>query len=590
MTKHSRKRELTSVAEPDLPPQELENAASLNAWKAKLWTEEERVRRNVIVECGWGRLIFAHTFDSNEVLADVVKAESDNQRDIALYVGDPHIVIALAPQELFLDPSHTFRLYFERRERSTPQPTTYRVRPLESVKDAEAINLIYARRHMVEVDPSFIHSHKDSLSHVYLVAEDRQTNAIIGTVTGIDHTVAFNDPEQGSSLWALAVDPQTQHPGVGEALVLNLVEHFTGLGRRYIDLSVMHDNRQAIRLYEKLGFMRVPVFCIKNKNEINEPLFLGNAPEDLNPYAKIITREAQRRGVHVHVLDAEHSYFCLSFGGRNIVCRESLSELTSAIAMSRCDDKRVTHRLLTEAGLAMPAQVRVSDGKERYLAFLEQHRRVVVKPARGEQGAGVSVGISTLSDLKGAIERAGQGGGEVLIEEMVSGQDLRIIVIDYRVVAAAIRRPPEVVGDAEHSIRDLVERQSRRRQAATGGESSIPLDAETERCLAEAGHRLDDVLPLGKTLTVRKAANLHTGGTIHDVTDELHPHLVEVAKRAAEVLDIPVVGLDLMVPSVLKPEYWIIEANERPGLANHEPQPTAQRFLDLLFPQTVSTS
>jgi D-alanine-D-alanine ligase-like ATP-grasp enzyme len=49
-----------------------------------------------------------------------------------------------------------------------------------------------------------------------------------------------------------------------------------------------------------------------------------------------------------------------------------------------------------------------------------------------------------------------------------------------------------------------------------------------------------------------------------------------------------VVGLDLMVPSVRKPDYWIIEANERPGLANHEPQPTAARFLDLLFPQTVT--
>jgi D-alanine-D-alanine ligase-like ATP-grasp enzyme len=87
-------------------------------------------------------------------------------------------------------------------------------------------------------------------------------------------------------------------------------------------------------------------------------------------------------------------------------------------------------------------------------------------------------------------------------------------------------------------------------------------------------------------LEVRKTANLHTGGTIHDVTAQLHPALREVAQKASRLLDIPVVGLDLMVPAVDAPVYAVIEANERPGLANHEPQPTVERFVDLLFPQT----
>jgi D-alanine-D-alanine ligase-like ATP-grasp enzyme len=95
------------------------------------------------------------------------------------------------------------------------------------------------------------------------------------------------------------------------------------------------------------------------------------------------------------------------------------------------------------------------------------------------------------------------------------------------------------------------------------------------------------VLPAGRTLQVRKAANLHAGGTIHDITARLHPALREAAERAARALDIPVVGLDFLVPSVEGPEYVAIEANERPGLANHEPQPTAERFVDLLFPLTA---
>ena len=87
---------------------------------------------------------------------------------------------------------------------------------------------------------------------------------------------------------------------------------------------------------------------------------------------------------------------------------------------------------------------------------------------------------------------------------------------------------------------------------------------------------------------MRKTANLHTGGTIHDVTDKLHSKLREAAIDAAQAIDIPVTGLDFIVPAVDEPDYAIIEANERPGLANHEPQPTAERFIDLLFPQTTA--
>lgn len=95
------------------------------------------------------------------------------------------------------------------------------------------------------------------------------------------------------------------------------------------------------------------------------------------------------------------------------------------------------------------------------------------------------------------------------------------------------------------------------------------------------------MLPESECLKVRKTANLHTGGTIHDVTSSLHKTLRTAAIDAARAINIPVTGLDFIVPAVDGPEYAIIEANERPGLANHEPQPTAERFIDLLFHQTA---
>ena len=153
-------------------------------------------------------------------------------------------------------------------------------------------------------------------------------------------------------------------------------------------------------------------------------------------------------------------------------------------------------------------------------------------------------------------------------------------------VAAAIRKPASIVGDGVHSIHELIHKQSRRRKAATQGESEIPIDAETKRCIA--GFGLDQILPSGTELRVRKTANLHTGGTLHDVTSQLHPVLIDAAVRGALALKMPLVGFDFIVQQPNQLDYVIIEANERPGLANHEPQPTAKRFIDMLFPQTIT--
>ena len=147
-----------------------------------------------------------------------------------------------------------------------------------------------------------------------------------------------------------------------------------------------------------------------------------------------------------------------------------------------------------------------------------------------------------------------------------------------------------ITGDGRTTVKDLIEHLSRRRSAATGGESKVPMDKETERCVKQAGFTMEDVPAEGDRITVRKTANLHTGGTIHDVTGDIHPALVEAAVAAARAIEIPVTGIDLMIKSPALPDYVFIEANERPGLANHEPQPTAERFVDLLFPMSVPFS
>ena len=559
---------------------------SLKNWGEPLEGKKHNIKANdVVVDCGWGRLIFGHTFSDNTSIANVLKDEKDGKRDLAIYLRDPHVVLAKAPQQLFLDPSHTYRLRLKNSNYGNYSNSSFSIKEISDEKEIEQVNTIYIKRKMVSLNKDIVLDNTDALT--FLVATDNKTGDVIGTMMGVDHADAFRDPENGVSLWSLAVDSQTTHSGVGISIVKYFADYYKKKGRSFVDVSVLHDNEQAISLYEKLGFERVPVFCIKNKNAINESLFI--APEHnkgFNPYAKIIVDEARKRGIEVDSLDAGNGFFRLKYGGRVITCRESLTELTSSIAMTRCAEKDLTNKLLKNAGLNVPEQI-IADNKTEEQNFLEKHERIVVKPANGEQGAGITLPVTNPSDMEKAIKKAGGIYNKVILEQLVGGKDLRIIVIGFEVVAAAIRKPPQIIGNGESTIKELIKKLSRRRENATQGESTIPVDKQTKLCINSQGYAMNDILHKGETIFVRNTANLHTGGTIHDVTDFLHPELITAAKMAAHALDIPVVGLDFMVNEVNKPDYYIIEANERPGLANHEPQPTAERFIDLLFPNSI---
>jgi len=510
------------------------DAISTTSWQEPPEHLMADMARDVVLDLGWGRVLFGQTFLSAERLVEALAGEAEGRRDICLYARDPHVLVAQSPQRLFVDPSYTYRLWLHQapRPRTKPAKGVF-VRGMSTPDDAEAMNRIYVRCGMIPAPVEVLWTNHQGRQVTYLVAEDANTGDVIGTVTGVDHELAFGDPEKGTSLWCLAVDPASRVPGAGDALVRGLIDRFQTRDRAYLDLSVMHDNRPAIALYEKLGFERVPVFAVKRKNPINERLFAGPQDEldDLNPYARIIADEAVRRGIAVEVLDVPAGEMRLSHGGRSLVTRESLSELTTAVAMSRCDDKRHTRRILAAAGLHLPAgrDATFDDGDHSFLAEVGD---VVVKPARGEQGQGITVGVTDDDHLDRAIALARTFSTAVLLEERVPGEDLRVVVIDHEVVAAAVRRPATVVGTGRHSVRDLIEAQSRRRAAATHGESTIPVDDDTARTVEAAGWSLDDVLPEGTTLAVRRTANLHTGGTIHDVTADIHPDLATAAVKA----------------------------------------------------------
>lgn len=564
-------------------------AITSRSWKQPSQHQLRGMQTDVVLDLGWGRLVFGQTFGDLRGIVDALRAEEAGERDICIYPRDPHVLVGLAPDELFIDPSYTYRLDLYRYRPRSELIRGVFVRTVTSEVEMELINDIYALNGMVTGDTDVMWRNHRTRTFTYLVAEDRRTGKIVGTVTGVDHDLAFGDPEAGTSLWCLAVHAQDAPPGTGEALVRVLAERYVGRGRAYLDLSVMHDNAAAIALYRKLGFNRVAAVCVKRKNPINTSLYAARPPglDDLNVYSRIIADEALRRGIRVEVTDPLSGEMRLSIGGRTVLTLESLSEFTTAVALSRCDDKRVTRRIMERAGVRVAKGTVACEGDlVAARALLAEVGEAVVKPARGEQGRGITVGVTDEAGLERAVAAALQFCPDVLVEELVPGEDLRVIVIDRQVVAAAVRRPAEILADGRHTVTELIRSTSIRRERATEGESRIPLDDITAEVVAEAGWGMDDVPPNGTRIRVRRTANLHTGGTIEDVTSRLHPDIADASVRAATALGIPVTGLDFLVPDLDGPDYVFIEANERPGLANHEPQPVVERFVDLLFPET----
>src|SRR3712207_6386059 len=262
------------TAVPDTP------SFTSRSWQQPSAHQRQGMGTDVVLDMGWGRLVFGHTFPDLRGIVDALRAEESGRRDICIYPRDPHVLVGLAPDELFIDPSYTYRLDLHRYR---PRPEPIRgvfVRTVTALAEMDQINGIYARNGMVTGDPQRMWANHRTRTYTYLVAEDRRTGRVVGTVTGVDHVLAFDAPEGGTSLWCLAVHAQDAPPGTGEALVRVLAERYVGRGRSYLDLSVLHDNSGAIALYRKLGFQRTPAVCVKRKTAINSPL-LASRPEGL---------------------------------------------------------------------------------------------------------------------------------------------------------------------------------------------------------------------------------------------------------------------------------------------------------------------
>ena len=295
----------------------------------------------------------------------------------------------------------------------------------------------------------------------------------------------------------------------------------------------------------------------------------------LGPSTGSIVTAAIKRGIPFRRL-TDGSMVQFGWGSRQKRIQAAETSSTSAIAESIAQDKELTKMLLNAAGVPVPNGRVVTTVEDAWAAAQEIAAPVVLKPRDGNQGKGVAVNISTQAQVTAAFNAAVKISDEIIVERYLPGHDYRLLVIGKHLVAAARRDPPQVIGDGVHSIRQLVEKVNSDPLRGDGHATSltkIRFDDIALATLAKQEYDAESIPAQGARIILRNNANLSTGGTATDVTDDVHPELAARAVAAAQMVGLDICGVDIVCNSVHKPleeqEGGIVEVNAAPGLRMH---------------------
>ncbi len=316
----------------------------------------------------------------------------------------------------------------------------------------------------------------------------------------------------------------------------------------------------------------------------------------LGPSTKVIIEAAKKRGIPVTRLN-QHALIQLGYGKYLKRIQASLTDLSSAISVDIACDKALTKAILAEAGIPVPPG-RVA----RKLAEAEQIASelgfpLVAKPIDGHHGNGVTVGIKDSKELAKAYHYAQAKDTRVILEKYIAGRHFRALVINNKIIAVAERFPPYITGDGEQDILQLIQRVNQHPWRGEGHEkplTRIKIDKLVLACLERQGYSLETIPSVGKEIFLRENANLSTGGTAVDVTDQVCPENKEMIERAVRLVGLDIAGVDIVAADIKLPlkegKGAIIEINAAPGLRMHcfpmqgQSRPVGEAIIDWLFP------
>jgi cyanophycin synthetase len=317
----------------------------------------------------------------------------------------------------------------------------------------------------------------------------------------------------------------------------------------------------------------------------------------LGPSTGCIVDEAAKRGIPYIRLN-KHSLVQLGYGVHQKRIRATIASTTGNIAVDIACDKEETKNLLEAAEIPVPKGmvIRTEAGLEE--AVEKYGYPLVIKPIDGNHGKGNTTNITTWEQALTALEAARQYGRSIIVERFITGFDFRILVINYKFICAALRTPASVIGDGQHTIQYLIDETNKDPRRGYGHEkvlTQITVDGSTMKMLEEKGYTLDTVPPKDELVLLKTTANLSTGGTSNDVTDEVHPANIFMCERIAKIIGLDICGIDIMAQDLRTPVTEnggaILEVNAAPGFRMHIepsvglPRNVAEPVVDMLFPK-----
>jgi cyanophycin synthetase len=322
----------------------------------------------------------------------------------------------------------------------------------------------------------------------------------------------------------------------------------------------------------------------------------------LGPSTAAIVEEAERRGIPVRRLNS-HSLVQLGLGKNLRRIQATMTDFTSAIAVEIAQDKDDTKRVLGNVGLPVPHGDVARNVDEAVDLAMRIGFPVILKPLDASHGRGISTRLDNEEAVRTAWKGACEVSKRVVVEQFAVGRDHRVLVVNGTVVAVAERVPAHVVGDGVHSVRELIDEVNRDPRRGIGHRKTLtklPDDDATAEFLAEQVMGFGSVPAAGQQVLLRPTANLSTGGTAINRTDEIHPDNVTACEMAANAVGLDIAGIDVLTPDISVPfrenGAVIIEVNAAPGIRMHTnptegaPANVGAPIIDMLYPAGAETT
>ncbi len=373
------------------------------------------------------------------------------------------------------------------------------------------------------------------------------------------------------------------------------------LGTYQVVIEYIHEQagryaaRAAVRLCQGIIDNRIysPEELEKDLNDLRQLA----ADVSLGPSTEAIVKEAEARGIPWFELGARH-LIQLGYGIHQKRMQATLSNYTSILGVELASDKEGTKSVLRNAGIPVPRGTVINffDELEEAVEYVGGYP-IVIKPLDGNHGRGITIDINAWEAAIEAYDAAKEVSRSVIVERFYAGRDHRVLVVDGTVVAVAERIPAHVVGDGIHTIEELIEETNsdpRRGEGHDNVLTKIELDRTSWQLLEKQGYTIETILPKDELFYLRATANLSTGGSSVDRTDDIHPENLWIAKRAAKTIGLDIAGIDIVTPDISRPlcevDGVIVEINAAPGFRMHVcpsegiPRNVAAPVLDMLFP------